>query len=140
MFEATNHMTVNFNNTMSTAAVFLDIEKASVTTWYLGLLYNLSELELSINLIKFITSFLSQRKIRVSVENEMYTPRDIQAGVPQGSVLSPTLYSICISDTPQTPGVYLGLLADDIYIDATDYKENYVLRKLPRCLSAFATW
>jgi hypothetical protein len=140
MFEATGHVTLDFNNTVSTAAVLLNIEKASVTIWHLGLLYNLSKVKLSISLIKFIASFLSQRKIRISVEGEMYTPRDTQAGVPQDSVLSPTLYSLCINNTPQTPGVYLGLFADDMYIDATDYKENYVLRKLPQCRKAFETW
>jgi hypothetical protein len=51
---------------------------------------------------------------RVSVEGEMFTPRDIQAGVPQGSILS-----------PQTPGVYLGLFADDSCIHAKDHKEGY---------------
>jgi hypothetical protein len=49
----TDHVTLNFNN-MSMAVVFLDIEKASDTTWHLGLLYKLSELKLSISLIKFI--------------------------------------------------------------------------------------
>jgi hypothetical protein len=44
----------------------------------------------------------------------MSTPREIQAGVLQGSVLSPTLYSMYINDTPQTPSVYLALFADDI--------------------------
>jgi hypothetical protein len=37
-----NHMTLNINNNMSTAAVFLDIEKAFDTTWHLGLLYKLN--------------------------------------------------------------------------------------------------
>jgi retron-type reverse transcriptase len=41
-------------------------------------------------------SFLSQRKFRVSVEGEMSTPREMQAGVPQGSVLSPTLFNLYI--------------------------------------------
>jgi hypothetical protein len=86
---------------MSTAAVFLDIEKAFDITWHPGLLYKLSKLEFSINLIKLITSFLSQRKFRVSVEGEMCSPREMQAGVPQGSVLSPTLYNIYINDTPK---------------------------------------
>jgi retron-type reverse transcriptase len=65
-----------------------------------------------------------------------------QAGVPQGSVLSPTLYSIhvYINDTPRTPDVYLGLFADDTCIYATDRKEGYVLRKLQRGLSAIETW
>jgi hypothetical protein len=34
-----DHVTLNFSNKMSTAAVFLDIEKAFDTTWHHGLLY-----------------------------------------------------------------------------------------------------
>jgi hypothetical protein len=39
----TDHIILNFNNNMSTAAVFLDIEKSFDTTWHHGLLYELSE-------------------------------------------------------------------------------------------------
>jgi hypothetical protein len=39
-----DHVTINFNNNMSTASVFLDIEEAFDTTWHTGLLYKLSEL------------------------------------------------------------------------------------------------
>jgi hypothetical protein len=77
---------------MSTAAVFLDIEKNFDTTWHSGLLYKLSKLEFPTSLIKLIGSFLSQRKFRDSMEGEMSTPRIMQTGVPQGSVLSPTLF------------------------------------------------
>jgi hypothetical protein len=56
------------------------------------------------------------------------TLRDIQAWVPQNSVPSPTLYNTY--DTPQTPGVYLGLFADDTCMYVTGRKEGYVLRKL----------
>jgi hypothetical protein len=58
----------------------------------------------------------------------------MQAGVPQGSVLSPTLYNIYINDSPQTPGVNLALFADDTCLYATERKEGYVLRKLQRGL------
>jgi hypothetical protein len=54
----------------------------------------------------------------------------VQAGVPQGSVLSPTLYSLDINDTAQTPGVYLAIFADDTCIYTTDRNEGYVIRKL----------
>jgi hypothetical protein len=96
----TDHVNLNFNNRWSTAAVFLDIEKAFDTTWHSGFLYKLSKLEFSISLIKLIGSFLSQRKLRVSVEGEMSTPRVMRAGVPQGSVLSPTLFNTYINDAP----------------------------------------
>jgi hypothetical protein len=90
----TDHVTINFNNNLCTAAVLLDIEKAFDTEWHPGLLYKLSKLEFSTNFAKLLGSFLSQRKLKFSVEGEMSTPRLMQAGVPQGSVLSPTLFNI----------------------------------------------
>jgi retron-type reverse transcriptase len=84
---------------MSTAAMFLDIEKAFDTTWDSGLIYKLSNMEFSTSLIKLISSFLSQRKFLVSTEGEISTTREMRAGVPQGSVLSPTLYNMYINDS-----------------------------------------
>jgi hypothetical protein len=37
------------------------LKKAFNTTWYLGLLYKLSEFKFSISLIKFISTFIFQR-------------------------------------------------------------------------------
>jgi hypothetical protein len=56
------YVTLNFNNKMSTAAVFLDIEKGFDTTWHTGLLYKLSKLNFSTRIIKLVSSFLLQRK------------------------------------------------------------------------------
>jgi hypothetical protein len=55
---------------------------------------------------------------------EMSTPREMRAGVPQGSVLSPTLYNMYINDAPQTPGVHLALFADDTCLYTTDRREG----------------
>jgi hypothetical protein len=63
---------------------------------------------------------------------------NLYAGVPQGSVLSPTLYNLYINDTPQTSGVNLALFADDTCLYATDRKEGYVLRKIQRGLNCMA--
>jgi hypothetical protein len=83
--------------------------------------------------MKLISSFLSNRKFRVIVEGELSMPRDIQVGMPQGSVLAPILCSLCIDDTPQIPGVYLVLYT-------TDRKEGYVPRKLQRGLASMESW
>jgi hypothetical protein len=40
----TENVTLNFNNNMSMAAVFLDIEKAFNKTWHTSILYRLSKL------------------------------------------------------------------------------------------------
>jgi hypothetical protein len=125
---------------MSTAAVFLDIEKAFDTTWHNGLLCKLSKMNFSASLIKLISSFISNRKFSVSVEGEMSTPRIMKAGVPQGSVLSPTLFNMHINDMPQASGVHLALFADDACLYATERKETYVLRKLKRGLNSMVEW
>jgi hypothetical protein len=113
----TDRVTLNFNNNLATAAAFLE---AFHTTWQPGLLYKLLKLNLPVSMVKIISSFLAVRKCNVSVEDELSTFSDIQAGVPKYSVLSPVPYNLYISDAPQTPGTYLALYADDTGIYATD--------------------
>jgi hypothetical protein len=67
-------------------------------------------------------------------------PRDVQTGVPQGSVLSPTLFNLYINNAPQTHGVHLALFTDDTCLYATDRKEGFIIRKLQRGLSSMDTW
>jgi hypothetical protein len=60
--------------------------------------------------------------------------------VSQGSVFSPTLYSLCINDALQTPNVHVALYADGTCIYCTDRKESYVLRKLQHGLTLVESW
>jgi hypothetical protein len=134
-----DHVALNFNNKMSTAAVFLDIEKAFDTTWHPGLLYKISELNFSTNLIKLISSFLSQWKFSLGWSRNVYA-KDTQELVPQGSILFSTLYNLYKNDTPQTSSVNLALFEDDTCLYATESKEGYVLRKDQRGLNCMSAW
>jgi hypothetical protein len=95
----TQHITLNFNNNMSRAAVFLYSEKAFHTTWHRGLLYKVSKLKFPTNLVRLTNSYLFNRKFRVSVEGEISTPREVQAGVPQVSFLAHKFYYVFRNDT-----------------------------------------
>ena len=94
---------VNFiqNNTANrrrTGVIFFDIEKAFDSIWHDGPVFKLNSFDYSLYLQKIIKSFLEHRSFMVSIDNSFSSDRQIQAGLPQGSVLSPTLYSIYISD------------------------------------------
>jgi hypothetical protein len=90
-------------------------------------------------LIKPIGSFLSHRKFKISVEAEMSTPRVMQTGVPQGSVLSPTLFHKYINYVLQTHGVHLPLFANETCLYATS-QGGFLVRKLQLGLSSMETW
>jgi hypothetical protein len=66
----------------------------------------------------------------------------MEAGVPQGSVLSPTLYNLYINDTPpsQANGVHLTLFVDNTCVYATDRKEGCIVRKLQHGLDSMVAW
>jgi hypothetical protein len=70
----------------------------------------------------------------------MSTPREMQGGVFQDSVLSSTLYRMCINNAPQTPGVHLAFFAVGTCLHAKDHKEGFVIRKLQRGLSSMGMW
>jgi hypothetical protein len=96
----------------------------------------LSELEFSTSLIRLIASFLTDRKFKVLVESEFSTPLKMVAGVPEGSVLAPVLYSLYINDVPVAPGTHLVLFMDNTCIYKTGKHECHVLCKLQRKLIA----
>lgn len=93
-------ITQKLNQKIPTVACLLDIEKAFDTTWIEGLTFKLIKLKFDPHLIKTIYSFLTGRYLKVRVDNTLSKSFSILAGVPQGSLLGPILYTLYTSDIP----------------------------------------
>lgn len=63
-----------------------------------GLPFKMTRAEISTYLIKIVHSFLYERFFSIRFENDLSAPRKLLAGVPQGSVLGPNLYTIFTHD------------------------------------------
>ena len=79
-------------------AVFFDLEKAYDTTWKYGIMNDLHEIGLKGRLPIFVQNFLSNREFKVRVGSTLSEAHNQEQGVPQGSILSVTLFSLKINN------------------------------------------
>ena len=83
-----------------------------------GLIFECIKYKLPYYIIRTLVDYLKDRTIVVKIGNSFSNPRVIEAGVTQGGVLSPTLFSLFINDLPVKTDYnsqeFSFLLADDI--------------------------
>ena len=92
--------------------VALDISKAFDRVWHKALLAKLPAYGFTPSVCKLISSFLSNRFISV-VDGATSASFPVSSGVPQGSVLSPTLFLLFINDLLHATASDVHSFADD---------------------------
>ena len=111
----------------SLIGIFLDIEKAYDMLWRQGLLMKLRKHKIPQGIYNVLKSFLSNRSIQVKVKNTLSKEVVLENGVPQGSILSPLLFNIMMSEinsaiTHKTTS--LMQFADDTSLLGTIYEKT----------------
>ena len=108
-----NRIARSFNRSGGTRAVALDISKAFDRVWHAGLLHKLKSYGVSCQIFGFISSFLSKRQLRVLLDGKSSQEYPVNAVVPQGSILGPTLFLLYINDLPDDVICNIAVYADD---------------------------
>ena len=93
--------TLKFLNGFEVRGVFLDISKAFDKVWHNSLTYKLKQNGVVGDLLDTLTNFLKVRKQRVILNGQYLTWANLEAGVPQGSILGLLLFLIYKNNLPE---------------------------------------
>ena len=90
-----------------------------------------------------MSSFILDRTIAVKINDKMSDKVKLDAGTPQGSVLSPLLFLMYVYDIPVDPmnnQVKISQFADDLGMWTFGPNATYVQYRIHKTLSALEKW
>ena len=102
-----------FNRSGATRAAALDISKAFDRVWHAALLHKLKTYGISGQMFGLISSFFSNRQLQVVLDGKSSQEYPVNASVPQGSILDPTLFLVYINDLPDDAICNIAIYADN---------------------------
>ena len=106
--------------------------------WKHSILADLWDLGFRGHLPRFIQRFLSERSFRLKVGSTLSELHEQEMGVPQGSILSPALFSIKINYIVKAvwKGTDCSLFVDDFALCVSGKTLNRVERAMQQCVNS----
>lgn len=139
-----NYIQTGLRKKRSVGMLTLDCERAFDTVWHDGLVLKLSQMNFPVYIVKIIMSYLENRIFQVKVNSTLSRSKGIKAGVPQGGILSPILYTLFVCDIPKPRDCFIGQFADDTVLLTTAYRGKTVEKRLKKghhsLLRYFVKW
>ena len=122
--------------------VSFDLEKAYDTTWRHNILSVLHSSNIKGNLPIFIQNFRSNRHFRTKISTSYSSLHTQEQGVPQGSVISCTLFSLAINNMLKNilQGIKSSLYVDDLLIYVSGVNQPSLERRLQLGVNRVNDW
>ena len=131
-----------FQKKEHTLTVWIDMEKAFDKVWKDGLRLKLRKVGVCRNMFKWISQYLNNRKARVHVDGQQSSKKVLREGVPQGGVLSPTLFLVFINDImkdmPQK--IQGAIYADDLVLWCSEEYLTTARYRIQEALNILDSW
>ena len=140
LLSITHEIYHSLDNGLEVRGVFLDISKTFDKVCHEGLILKLNQYRISENLLCLIKCFLKNRKQRVFLNGQTSSWIKVLAGVPQGSILSPLFFLICINDLSDDLSSNPKLLADDTSLFSVVHNKNISANELNNDLRKISNW
>lgn len=135
----TNSIQTALQSKLFCSAVMLDVRQAFDRVWHRGLLYKIKK-TMPYEFYLIFHSYLTNRSFQTKIGNDVSQIEQINAGVPQGSVLGPMLYLLFTSDLPTSNDTMISTFADDTAILACNNDPNTASEMLQAHLNQIEIW